>query len=233
MDQTTAPDVAEDENMHNANDLFYSPAEQVNLFLIQKEFDGEFPVGTLFSTQRHLIDAMREKATKFGFFIIDRGMAACCSETTSRDTTNTRRQQARKLLAQENGKMYVPRKCPKSKCGCEFKVNFVGMKGSKEVRISKVHFMHGRGCKPSGEQFKAEWTTGGHASRHLACSQNLKLHTIVQLKWTRGMQMTTMDSLLDCSCWPNEVAVGKASSWEDSYLDDVLDATSCTSLLGS
>jgi hypothetical protein len=40
--------------------------------------------------------------------------------------------------------------------------------------------MHGKGCKPSGEQFKAAWTTGGHGSRHLAHTQNLKLHTIVQ-----------------------------------------------------
>ncbi|KAI2514180.1 hypothetical protein MHU86_73 [Fragilaria crotonensis] len=41
--------------------------------------------------------------------------------------------------------------------------------------------MHGKGCKPSGEQFKAAWHSGGHASRHLARKQNLKLHTIVQL----------------------------------------------------
>ncbi|KAI2489562.1 hypothetical protein MHU86_25031 [Fragilaria crotonensis] len=57
------------------------------------------------------------------------------------------------------------------------------MKGSElgGVRISHVQFMHGKGCKPSGEQFKAAWTSGGHASRHLARTQNLKLHTIVQL----------------------------------------------------
>ena len=75
----------------------------------------------------------------------------------------------------------MPQKRARSKCGCEFKVNFSGIKGSEEVKISKVQFMHGKGCKPSGEQFKAVWTTGGHASRNLAHTQNLTLHTIVQL----------------------------------------------------
>ena len=49
------------------------------------------------------------------------------------------------------------------------------MKGSQEVMISKVQFKHGKGCKLSGEQFKAAWTTGGHASRHLVRTKNLKL----------------------------------------------------------
>ncbi|KAI2507011.1 hypothetical protein MHU86_7396 [Fragilaria crotonensis] len=94
MDNITAPDEVD-------NNLFYSPAEKENLLVIKKEFDGEFPIGTAFATRRHAIDAMRRKAATFGFFIVDRGMAACCSETTSRDSTNTRRQHARELLAQE------------------------------------------------------------------------------------------------------------------------------------
>ena len=180
MDNTTTA-AAEAESVYTANDIFYSPAEQENLLIIKKEFDVEFPVDAVFSTRRHLVDAMRQKAVTFGFFIVDRGMAACCSETTSRDSINTKRQHAREVLAQENGKTYVPRKCARTKCGCEFKVNFNTIKGSEEVRITKVQFMHGKGCKPSGEQFKAAWTTGGHALRHVARAQNLKLHTIVQL----------------------------------------------------
>ena len=174
----------EHESMLTAsNDIFYSHAEKENLIHIKEEFDGEFTVGTVFTSRRHLIDAMRRKATKFGFFIVDRGMAACCSETTSRDAQNARKQLARELVAQESGKTYMPRKSARSKCGCDFKVNFTGMKGSEQggVQISHVQFMHGKGCKPSGEQFKAAWHSGGHASRHLARKQNLKLHTIVQL----------------------------------------------------
>ncbi len=64
MDITSAPDKGDEESMHTPYDLFYSPAEKENLLLIKQEFDGEFPVGTAFSTRRHLIDAMREKATK-------------------------------------------------------------------------------------------------------------------------------------------------------------------------
>ena len=207
MDNTSALDEGEEESMHTPNDLFYSAAEKENLLHIKKEFDGEFPVGTVFSTRRHLIDAMREKATKFGLFIIDRGMAACCSEATSRDTTNTRRQQVRELLAQENGRTYMPRKCARSKCGCEFKVNFTGMKGVEEVRISKVQFMHGKGCKPSGEQFKAAWTTGGHASRHLARTQNLKLHTIVQLLASEQRPSARMMRGLLCEMLPKDFNV--------------------------
>ena len=170
--------------MNTANDIFYSPAEKENLLHIKEEFDEQFPVGAVFTTRRHLIDAMRQKAMKFGFFIIDRGFAACCSETSSRQAQNARLQRARASVAEENGKAYTPRKCARTKCGCEFKVNFTGVKGSEqgaEVRISSVQFMHGKGCKPSGEQFKAAWTSGGHASRHLARTKNLKLHTIVQL----------------------------------------------------
>ena len=81
MDKTTTPNEWEEESMHTPNDLFYSPAENEHLLLINKEFDGEFPVGTVYSTRRQLINAMRQKATKFGFFIIDSSMAACCSET--------------------------------------------------------------------------------------------------------------------------------------------------------
>jgi hypothetical protein len=54
MDNTTAAE-EEEESMYNANDMFYSPAEKENLLHIQKEFDGEFPVGTVFSTRSHLI----------------------------------------------------------------------------------------------------------------------------------------------------------------------------------
>lgn len=149
---------------------------------------------------------MRQKAATFGFFIVDHGMAVCCSETTSRNTTNTRRQQARELLAQENGKLYRPRKCARSKCGCEFKVNFTAMnKGtSEEVRITKVQFMHGKGCKPSGEQFKAAWTTGGHAPRHVARTQNLKLYTIVQLLASQQKPSARMMRGLLCDMLPKD-----------------------------
>ena len=90
MDNTAAAE-EEEQSMFTANEMFYSPAEKENLLHIQKEFDGEFPVGTVFSTRSHLIAAMRQKATKFGFFVIDRGMAACCSETTSRDAANAKK----------------------------------------------------------------------------------------------------------------------------------------------
>jgi hypothetical protein len=208
MNNTSTPDEGDEDSMHPPNDLFYSPAEKDNLLLIKKDFDGEFPVGTAFSTRRHLIDAMREKATKFGFFLIDSGMAVCsCSETTSRDSTNTRRQQVCELLAQENGKAYMPQKCAQSKCGCEFKVNFTGMKNSEEVRISIVQFMHGKGYKPSREQFKAAWTTGGRASRHLARAQNLKLPTIVQLLASEQRPSAQMMRGLLCEMLPKDFNV--------------------------
>jgi hypothetical protein len=211
MDNTTAAapedEAMEEESTHSADYLFYSPAEKENLLAIKKEFEVEFPLNAVFSTRRHLIDALREKATKFGFFIIDSGMSASCSETTSRNTTNRRRQQARALLAQENGKSYIPRKCARSKCGCEFKVNFTGKKGGEEVRISKVQLMHGKGCKPSGEQFKAAWTTGGHATRHLARKQNLKLHTIVQLLASGQKPSARMMRGLLCDMLPKDFNV--------------------------
>ena len=211
MDNTTAAapedEAMEEESTHSADYLFYSPAEKENLLAIKKEFEVEFPLNAVFSTRRHLIDALREKATKFGFFIIDSGMSASCSETTSRNTTNRRRQQARALLAQENGKSYIPRKCARSKCGCEFKVNFTGKKGGEEVRISKVQLMHGKECKPSGEQFKAAWTTGGHATRHLARKQNLKLHTIVQLLASGQKPSARMMRGLLCDMLPKDFNV--------------------------
>ena len=168
---------------HNTNDLFYSAAEMENLLHIKSEFEREFPVGTVFTTRRQLIDAMREKVSKFGFFVIDRGFSVLCFETTARDIENERRQKVREELSRENGKMYVPRKVAKSKCGCEFKAAFSPTKGSEQEKfmISKVQYMHGKGCKPSGEQYKAAWRSGGHASKHVARTKNLKLHTIVQL----------------------------------------------------
>ena len=188
------PTEQEEDSMPTSNDIFYTCAEKENLLRIKKEFDGEFPVGAVFATRRHLIDAMRQKATKFGFFIVDRGMAACCSETTSRDAQNAKKQLARELVAQENGKTYMPRKSARSKCGCDFRVNFTVMKGSEPggVRISHAQFMHGKGCKPSSEQFKAAWSSGGHASRHLARTKNLKLHTIVQLLASEQMPSARM-----------------------------------------
>ena len=60
---------------HNANDLFYSDAEMGNLIHIKNEFEREFPVWTLFPTQRQLIDAMCKKATQRGFFVIFRGFS--------------------------------------------------------------------------------------------------------------------------------------------------------------
>jgi hypothetical protein len=59
------------ESMHTADDMFYSPEEKENLLHIRREFDGEFAVEDVFSTRRHLIDAMRHKAATFGFFIVD------------------------------------------------------------------------------------------------------------------------------------------------------------------
>ena len=188
MDDAAAPAAFLEEhqegNMHAADDMFYSPAEKENLLRIQQEFGDLFPVGSVFPTRSHLIATLRQKAATFGFFIVDLGMAAYCSETTSRDAANSKKLHARQQTAQENGRPYIPRKSARSKCGCEFKVNFcpAALKtGSAEVRISRVQFMHGKGCKPSGEQFKAAWTVGGHASRHVARTQNLKMHTIVQL----------------------------------------------------
>jgi hypothetical protein len=208
MDNTATAAEEEEESMYTANDMFYSPAEKENLLHIQKEFDGEFPVGTVFSTRSHLIAAMRQKATKFGFFVIDLGMATCCSETTSRDAANAKKQHARQLVSQENGKAYIPRKIAKSKCRCEFKVNFTAiMKGSEEVRISKAQFMHGKGCKPSGEQFKAARTIGGHASKHLARTQNLKLHTIVQLLASKQRPSACMMRGLLCDMLPKDFDV--------------------------
>ncbi|KAI2503990.1 hypothetical protein MHU86_10487 [Fragilaria crotonensis] len=207
MNNNTTAAEEEDESMYTADDMFYSPAEKENLLHIKREFDGEFAVEDVFSTRRHLIDAMRHKAKTFGFFIVDRGMSASCSETTSREATNVRRQHARQLLAEGEGKMYIPRKCARSKCGCEFKVNFTAVKGSEEVRITKVQFMHGKGCKPSGEQFKAAWTTGGHASRHLARKQNLKLHTIVQLLASKQKPSARMMRGLLCDMLPKDFNV--------------------------
>ncbi|KAI2503039.1 hypothetical protein MHU86_11387 [Fragilaria crotonensis] len=93
--------IEQEECTSTATDIFYSQAEKENLHLIKKEFDGEFPVGAVFATRRDLIDAMRQKATKFGFFIVDRGMAACCSETTSRDAQDARKQLGRNWLLRE------------------------------------------------------------------------------------------------------------------------------------
>ncbi|KAI2499762.1 hypothetical protein MHU86_14705 [Fragilaria crotonensis] len=115
---------------HDAIDLFYSDAEMGNLLHIKSEFEREFPVGTLFPTRRQLIDAMREKASQFGFFVIDCGFSVLCFETTARDVENTRRQKAREELSRENGKIYIPRKVAKSKCGCEFKASFVQKRGT-------------------------------------------------------------------------------------------------------
>ncbi|KAI2508623.1 hypothetical protein MHU86_5806 [Fragilaria crotonensis] len=81
------------------------------------------------------------------------------------------------------------------------------MKGSQEVTITKVQFMHGKGCKPSGEQFKAAWTTGGHASRHLARTQNLKLHTIVQLLASEQRPSARMMRSLLCDMLPKDFNV--------------------------
>ena len=78
-----------------------------NLLHIKSEFEREFPVGTLFPTQRQLIDAMREKASQFGFFVIDRGFSVLCFETTARDVENTRRQKAREELSRENGRIFT------------------------------------------------------------------------------------------------------------------------------
>ena len=53
-----------------------------------------------------------------------------------------------------------------------------------DVQVSSVQFMHRKGCKPSEEQFNAEWTSGGYhasTSRHLVHTKNLKLHTTVKL----------------------------------------------------
>ena len=62
--------------MDNAtNGLFYSDTEMEYLLDIKTEFERDFPVGAVFSTRRQLIDAMREKASKFGFFVIDRGFS--------------------------------------------------------------------------------------------------------------------------------------------------------------
>jgi hypothetical protein len=97
------------ESMHTADDMFYSPEEKENLLHIRREFDGEFAVEHVYSTRRHLIDAMRHRAATFGFFIVDRGMSASCSETTSREATNTRRQHASQLRAEEQEKCTCPK----------------------------------------------------------------------------------------------------------------------------
>ena len=167
---------------HNVNDI-YSEAEKENLLRISQEFEREFPVGSVFPTRRHLVDAMRQNASRLGFFLVDRGFALLCSETTARESENSRRKKSREELAGANGKVYVPRKVGKSKCGCEFKAAFSPMRGSTtpQVKITKVQYMHGKGCKPSAEQFKAAWRSGGHASKHIEKSKNSKLHTIVQL----------------------------------------------------
>ncbi|KAI2492513.1 hypothetical protein MHU86_22053 [Fragilaria crotonensis] len=110
---------------HNhADDLFYSDAE-MEIYSTSRVSSSEFPVGTVFPTRRQLIDAMRDKASQLGFFVIDRGYSVLCFETTARDSENERRQKAREELSRENGKIYVPRKVAKSKCGCEFKASFV------------------------------------------------------------------------------------------------------------
>jgi hypothetical protein len=103
MDNTTAAE-EEEESMCTTNDMFYSPAEKDNLLHMQKEFDIEFPVGSVFSTRSHHIAAMRQKATKFGFFVIDRGMAACCSETTSRDVANAKKSSPGNWFPRKMGK---------------------------------------------------------------------------------------------------------------------------------
>jgi hypothetical protein len=50
------------------------------------------------------VAAMRQKATKFGFFVIDRGMAACCSETTSRDAANAKKSSPGNWFPRKMGK---------------------------------------------------------------------------------------------------------------------------------
>jgi hypothetical protein len=67
--------------------------------------------------------------------------------------------------------------------------------------------MHGKGCMPSGEQFKAAWTTGGHASMCLACSQNLKLHTRVQLLACEQWPIAQMMRGLLCEMLPKDFNV--------------------------
>jgi hypothetical protein len=83
------------------------------------------------------------------------------------------------------------------------------MKGSEQggVRISHAQFMHGKGCKPSGEQFKAAWNSGRHASRHLARTQKLKLHTIVNLLACEQRPSATMMRGLLCDMLPKDFDV--------------------------
>ena len=166
---------------HSANDIFYSDAEKENLLRISHAFEREFPVGSVFATRRYLVDSMRQHASRLGFFLVDQGFSLLCSETTARESVNSRRKKLREELASEKGQVYIPRKVVKSKCGCEFKAAFSPVKGSTQVKITKVQYMHGKGCKPSVEQFKAAWSSGGYASKHIEKSKNLKVHTIVQL----------------------------------------------------
>ncbi|KAI2507204.1 hypothetical protein MHU86_7270 [Fragilaria crotonensis] len=97
---------------HNhADDLFYSDAEMGNLLHIKSEFESEFPVGTVFPTRRQLIDAMRDKASQLGFFVIDRGYSVLCFETTARDSENERRQKAREELSREWQNLCTKKSC--------------------------------------------------------------------------------------------------------------------------
>lgn len=97
------------------------------------------------TNNNHVI--MCEQATKFGFGCL------YFSETTSRDAQDARKSKHRNwVLAHENGKICLVQKSARSKCGYEFKINLIGMKGRelRGVGISHVQLMHGKGCKPSG-----------------------------------------------------------------------------------
>ncbi|KAI2489915.1 hypothetical protein MHU86_24669 [Fragilaria crotonensis] len=149
---------------HNhADDLFYSDAEMGNLLHIKSEFESEFPVGTVFPTRRQLIDAMRDKASQLGFFVIDRGYSVLCFETTARDSENEGDRKLEKN-SRENGKIYVPRKVAKSKCGCEFKASFVQREAPHRMNSGsqRCNTCMER-CKPSGSNSRQH---GGVVDMH-------------------------------------------------------------------
>jgi hypothetical protein len=62
---------------HNANDLFYSDAEMGNLIHIKNEFEREFPVWTLFPTQRQLIDAANVQKSNTAWVLCDLPWVLC------------------------------------------------------------------------------------------------------------------------------------------------------------
>ena len=131
MDDVAAPAAFLEEhqegNMHAADDMFYSPVEKENILRIQQqEFGDLFPVGSVFPTRSHLIATLRQKAATFGFFIVDLGMAAYSSETTSRDAANAKKLHARQQTAQGIGRPFIPRKSARSQSvGANSRLTFV------------------------------------------------------------------------------------------------------------